>query len=58
MNNREPWDNHNFKFNRTDEWAGTPFSEKEDLWDDDHVLLYSGRWIMACLVCLLALLVL
>ena len=55
MNYREPWDKNNYQFNRQDEWTGAKFVEEEDLWDADHVRLYTGRWIMACLVALGAL---
>lgn len=55
MNYREPWDKNNYQFNRQDEWTGATFAE-EDHWDADHVRLYTGRWIMVCLVALGALL--
>lgn len=55
MNSREPWDKRNFQFNRTDEWTGAAFAE-EDHWDDDHVRLYTGRWVMVLTVALGALL--
>jgi hypothetical protein len=54
MRNREPWDKRNFQFNRQDEWTGATFVE-EDHWDVDHLRLYTGRWIMVCLVALGAL---
>jgi hypothetical protein len=56
MSYREPWDKSNYQFNRQDEWTGATFVEEEDLWDADHVRLYTGRWIMVCLVALGALL--
>ena len=56
MNYREPWNKNNYQFNRQDEWTGATFVEEEDLWDADHVRLYTGRWIMVCLVALGALL--
>jgi hypothetical protein len=56
MHYREPWDKNNYQFNRQDEWTGATFVEEEDLWDADHVRLYTGRWIMVCLVALGALL--
>ena len=52
MHYREPWDKNNYQFNRQDEWTGATFVEEEDLWDADHVRLYTGRWIMVCLVAL------
>jgi hypothetical protein len=55
MRNREPWDKRNFQFNRQDEWTGATFVEEEDLWDAAHLRLYTGRWIMVCLVALGAL---
>jgi hypothetical protein len=56
MRYREPWDKSNYQFNRQDEWSGATFVEEEDLWDADHLRLYTGRWIMVCLVALGALL--
>ena len=56
MHYREPWDKNNYQFNRQDEWTGATFVEEEDLWDADHVRLYTGRWIIICLVALGALL--
>lgn len=56
MNYREPWDKSNYQFNRQDEWTGAAFEEQEDLWDAEHLRLYTGRWIMVCLVALGALL--
>jgi hypothetical protein len=55
MHYREPWDKNNYQFNRQDEWTGATFVEEEDLWDAEHLRLYTGRWIMVCLVALGAL---
>lgn len=52
---RDSWEtSKDFYFARQDPWTGAEFAE-EDEWDADHIRLYTGRWVMVCLIALGAL---